>query len=59
MFVTINGGEQPRAAAFGSDTRPFLESSNGLRPLPLASFNEGACSTPTRKNGRACQRWDT
>ena len=49
MFVTINGGERPRAAAFGSDPRPFLESSNGLRPLPSDSFNEGACSRPTRK----------
>ena len=51
MLVTINGGERPRAAAFGSDRRPFLllESSNGLRPLPSASFNERACSRPTRK----------
>ena len=37
MFVTTNGGERPRAAAFGSDPRPFLESSNGLRPLPSAA----------------------
>ena len=37
MLVTIYGGERPRAAAFGSDPRPFLESSYGLRPLPSAA----------------------
>ena len=37
MLVTVNGGERPRAAAFGSDPRPFLKSSNGLRPLPSAA----------------------
>ena len=37
MSVAINAGERPRAAAFGSDPRPFLESANGLRPLPAAA----------------------
>ena len=37
MCVAINAGERPRAAAFGSDPRPFLESANGLRPLPAAA----------------------
>ena len=49
MSVAINAGERPRAAAFGSDPRPFLESANGLRPLPSAGFKEGACSRLNKK----------
>ena len=37
MCVAINAGERPRAAAFGSDPQLFLESANGLRPLPSAA----------------------
>ena len=52
-LVTINGGERPRTAAFGSGPRPVLGSRNGLRPLPSAAafgqFKEGACSSVNNK----------
>ena len=64
MSVAINAGERPRAAAFGSDPRPFLESANGLRPLPAAAAfgrfqGRSLFEVKQEKNGRACQRWDT
>ena len=37
VLVTINAGERPRTAAFGSGPRPVLRSANGLRPLPSAA----------------------
>ena len=63
MSVAINAGERPRAAAFGSDPRPFLESANGLRPLPAAAAfgrfqGRSLFEVKQEKNGRACQRWD-
>ena len=64
MSVAINAGERPRAAAFGSETRPFLESANGLRPLPAAAAfgrfqGRSLFEVKQEKNGRACQRWDS
>ena len=64
MSVAINAGERPRAAAFGSDPRPFLESANGLRPLPAAAAfgrfqGRSLFEVKQEKNGRACQRWDS
>ena len=50
VLVTINGGERPRTAAFGSGPRPVLGSRNGLRPLPSASFKKGACSSVNMNN---------
>ena len=63
MSVAINAGERPRAAAFGSDPRPFLESANGLRSLPAAAAfglfqGRSLFEVKQEKNGRACQRWD-
>ena len=49
VLVTINGGERPRTAAFGSGPRLVRGSRNGLRPLPSASFKEGACSSVNNK----------
>ena len=49
VLFTINAGERPRTAAFGSGPQPVLGSANGLRPLPSASFKEGACSSFNNK----------
>ena len=57
VLVTINAGERPRTAAFGSGPRPVLGSRNGSGLRPVLKKELVRLST-IKKNGRACQRWD-
>ena len=54
IFFTIDIGKRPRVAAFGSGPRPLLGSAKGLRPV----LKKELVRLSTKKNGRACQRWD-